>query len=176
MRIASRQFFHRLCYRANSLPMRWAMMAIDETAAGTRLHPMRKCRLDVQNRTAPPDSKTNHIVLDSSTRPSWPQAQVLRTSLSKSKNSLSSCPVAIGSCPSGERRQPRAGFRKESSQWTRIKFHRGRTLAFSPPLTDNFSGLAFSFWRCFWRSVWRACNQGLLQELLTRQFERIRPA
>jgi len=96
---------------------------------------------------------------------------------SKIENIFSpACPAAVGYCPSGERRQSRTGFRKESSRWTKTKSHRGRTLAFSPPPTDNFLGLVFSSWRCSWPSALRACNRGPLHKLLTRHCEVIRPA
>ena len=86
------------------------------------------------------------------------------------------CPASARYCPSGERSQPRAGFRKEAHRWTRINFHRGRTPAFSPPSTGNSSGLAFFSWRYLWSSALRACNRALLHKLLTRHCEEIGPA
>lgn len=69
--------------------------------------------------------------------------RALRITLSIRKYFFSACPVAVGFCPPDERRQPRAGFRKEKLMMDKIQISQ-RTL--SGVLSTS---LRWLFWACF---------------------------
>lgn len=129
---------------------------------------MKTCRRDVQNRTTPSDYTVIHIALDSSSR--GHESSLSRTE----KNSSPACPAAASYCPSGERSQPRAGFRKESSRWKRIEFLKERPPEPTPRATVNCYRLAFFCWHCCWPSAWRAYIKGLSLKPPNRDRERIK--